>query len=195
MLPRRRASGVALLGAALAGAWTSLALGLGAALGLPPDGGHPGMSAPLEHQLWTTRLEVMGSDPCTNDLIAIGAILTLDVVMRDDDGQRWVDADVRLDGQTDSLHGDLVAPLARRYAPYLTPIAGVPYVHTLRAPIVGRHGLDLVVDLLGAINRQGKVSLSIGTARIDTRRSPCSTAPLRPPGAPVTHRATVFLHA
>ena len=99
------------------------------------------------------------------------------------------DVEVRLENQRGTPPTEGIAPLVRRFAPYTTPISGTPYVHSLRTPLAGRHGsLDVVVDLQGAIDDRGEVSLSVVDGRIDERRSPCGKSPPGPPSQPVTLR-------
>lgn len=177
----------------LAGAWVAVAAGLAVILSAPVEDSGSAAVVAVERQSWSAGIHVMGIDPCTDELLDVEASLTVKVTTHAASG--GADVELRLENQPSTGraagtgHAAGIEPLARRFAPYMTPVTGTPYVHTLRTPLASQHrAVDLVIDVHGVVDDRGAVSLSIAHPRIDGRRSPCQGSPPGPPDQPVTHR-------
>lgn len=186
-MPRQspRATGIA--GLLLAGAWSCLAYGFGALVSLPPGDTDPVSAASVERRTWAAAVDVTGIDPCTEEIVAVEAQLTVDTVRAVGHAGAGTEVYLSLEPRPKGARSAGIEPLTRHFARYATPVGGVPYAHTLRTPVVGGHrGLDLVVDVRGAVDDRGEVSLSLSERRLDARRSPCGGVEPGPPSQPIT---------
>jgi hypothetical protein len=165
--------------------WAAVAVSLATVLS-PTSANMEATAAPsIERRSWHVPIRATGADPCTGEPVAAEVILSIDTARDPESGR--TDVDIRLEDQRAGTPEETIPPLARRFAPYMTPVAGVPYVHPLRTPLASpNQTLELLVELQGEVGELGAASFSVTDARIDGRRSPCAPSPIDPPAQPIT---------
>jgi len=152
---------------ALAGAWAGLAFAIG---GLLPTEAPPEAPVPdgvARRSQTSVPLRIDRPDPCTGASITLDVTLSLDMVTINEGDGAQLGVEAALDNAPSTGATDRVVPIRQRFGAYAPRFGRPTWVHDLRAQLVGRARMTvLVVALEQGVDQAGQVLVRPKGARV-----------------------------